>query len=432
MAKQLKTRDSDMSENTVPKPTAGEQHIYRTWRNDFPALTKKVNGQNFAFLDSAASSQKPEQVIRAMVSLMEGHYANIHRGLYYNSHQTTTDFEAARRTVAEFINAVSDKEIVFTRNSTEAINLVAQSWGRTFLKAGDEIILTEMEHHANIVPWQILQDQIGVKLKYVPIYEDGSLNIEKFKAMLSPKTKLVSVVHVSNALGTINDVKAITAAAKDFHRGIKVLVDGSQAVMHMNVNVQSIGCDFYTFTGHKLYGPTGIGVLWGDFDTLESMPPYQGGGDMIEIVTYNESLFKSAPARFEAGTPAFVEAVGLACAIDYVTQIGLDKIQKREQQLLAYAMDQLSEIDGLTFHGTAENKTGIISMSAQWGHSSDIAMILDQCGVAVRSGHHCCMPLMDILGVDATIRASFGLYTNETDIDALVIALKKAKDMLDA
>lgn len=419
-----------MAEQLAHKPTAGEQHIYRTWRNDFPALLKKVNGHDLVFLDSAASSQKPEAVINAMTGLLQGHYANIHRGLYYNSHQTTTDFEAARRTVAEFINAPSENEVIFTRNSTEAINLVAQCWGRKFLKKGDEIILTEMEHHANIVPWQILQEQIGIKIKYVPIYDDGSLNIEKFKAMLSPQTRLVSVVHVSNSLGTINDVKEICSIAKDFHRGIKVVVDGSQAAVHMSVNVQSIGCDFYTFTGHKLYGPTGIGVLWGDFETLETMPPYQGGGDMIDIVTYEESIFKGPPARFEAGTPAFIEAIGLAAAIDYVNNIGLDKIYKREQQLLAYAMDQLENIEGLTFHGTAEHKAGIISMSTDWGHSSDVAMILDQCGVAVRSGHHCCMPLMDILGVDATIRASFGLYTNEADIDALVYAMNKAKDML--
>lgn len=414
-----------------PNKSAGKNMgVYRAWRRDFPIFAKKIGGKDFAFLDTASSSQKPRVVLDAMRHSMEDHYANIHRGLYAYSHQTTNDFEAARKKVADFIVADSDKEIVFTRNSTEAINLVAQSWGRAFLERGDEVILTEMEHHANIVPWQILQDQIGIVLKFIKINKDGTLDLDHFESLLNERTKFVSVVHVSNSLGTVNDVKQITHIAKDFYSQIKVLVDGSQAVVHSAVNVKDIGCDFYAFTGHKLYGPTGIGVLWGDYATLESMPPYQGGGDMIEIVSYTESLFKSAPARFEAGTPAFVEAAGLGVAIDFVSDIGLSNIHAREQDLLRYANEKLQEVDGLNFFGEAPKKAGIISFTADWGHPSDVSMILDQCGVAVRAGHHCCMPLMDILGVDATIRASFGLYTMEEDVDALVDGLHKAKEML--
>ena len=287
-----------------------------------------------------------------------------------------------------------------------------------------------MEHHANIVPWQMLQKEIDFTIKYIPVQDDGSLDMDAYERLLRPETKLVSVVHVSNALGTINDVKQITHIAKDFTPQITVMIDGSQGVVHGPVNVQDIGCDFYVFTGHKLYGPTGVGVLWGKYDILDTMPPYQGGGDMIETVTFEGSTFKAPPGRFEAGTPAIVDVIGLGAAIDYVSAIGMDQIAQHERDLLDYARERIQEIDGLTFYGTMEDKAGVLCFTADWGHPSDITMILDQCGVAVRSGHHCCMPLMYILGVDATIRASLGLYSNANDIDLLIEGLEKAKELL--
>ena len=407
-----------------------QQATMTSFRNDFPVLSKTMNGKPVAFLDTGASAQKPRAVIDAMKAAMDTEYANIHRGLYQFSQVTTAKFEAVRAKVADFIGAVSEKEIIFTRNATEGINLVAQSWGRTNLKAGDEVIISGMEHHANIVPWQLLRDQIGIVIKVIPVLQDGTLDLKSLENLLSPKTKLVSFVHVSNALGTINPASTIIKSVYAYNRNIRILVDGSQAVVHGAVNVSALGADWYVFTGHKLYGPTGIGVLYGRYEVLQSMPPYQGGGDMIERVTFEKTTYKDAPARFEAGTPAIVEVLGLGAAIDYVAAIGMDNIAVHEQHLLAYGLDQLSDIPGLTLYGPAENRAGIISFTADWGHPSDIAMVLDQCGVAVRSGHHCCQPLMDKFGVDATIRASFGLYTNEADIDQLVQGIKKARDLL--
>jgi cysteine desulfurase/selenocysteine lyase len=398
-------------------------------RQDFPILQKTMNGQRLAYLDTGASAQKPQIVIDAMAQAMTNQYANIHRGLYEFSQVMTQQFETVRSKAAKFINAKSENEIVFTRNATEGINLVAQSWGRTNLKPGDEIILTGMEHHANIVPWHILKEQNGLVIKFIPVREDGSLDLEGFEKLLSPRTRLVGVVHVSNALGTINDVRRITAMAKNHDKQIKVLVDASQSVVHSSVSAQDIGCDFLVFTGHKLYGPTGIGVLWGRYDILESMPPYQGGGDMIETVTLEGSTFKPPPARFEAGTPAIVEVIGLGAAIDYMAAIDPAAIEEREQDLLAYAMDGLDGM-GLRFYGMAEDKAGIISFTADWGHPSDIATILDQGGVAVRAGHHCCQPLMRRFGIEATVRASLGLYSDENDIDQLVEGLAKARSLL--
>lgn len=400
------------------------------YRNDFPALRREVNGRPLVYLDSAASAQKPQFVIDAMNYVMETHYANIHRGLYHFSQETTRAFEAVRSKVAGFINAPSDQEIIFTRNATEGINLVAQSWGRQFLEEGDEIIISAMEHHANIVPWQLIHNQTGAVLRTIPVREDGSLDLNAFERLFNPRTKLVSIVHVSNALGTVNDVARITSFAKDFYPEIKVLVDGSQAVVHGKVDVQQIGCDFYVFTGHKLYGPTGIGVLWGRGDILDSMPPYQGGGDMVDTVTFERTTFKKPPARFEAGTPAIVEAIGLGAAIDYISGIGMDRVIASEHELLAYAMERLAEVEGLHYYGTAPGKAGIVAFTADWGHPSDIGMILDQYGVAVRTGHHCCQPIMERFNVDATVRASLGLYSGRTDIDILVEGLKKAKDLL--
>jgi cysteine desulfurase / selenocysteine lyase len=397
---------------------------------DFPALGTTMNGQPLVFLDSAASAQKPLAVIEAMDTVLRGGYSNIHRGLYRISQDLTAQFEAVRAKIAAFIGAESEKNIVFTRNATESINLVAQSWGRTHLKAGDEIIISAMEHHANIVPWQLLKDQIGVEIKIIPLSEGGTLDLAAFQNLLSPKTRLVSVVHISNALGTINPIKKINELAKAYSRNIHTLFDGSQGVVHSPVNMRDVGCDFYVFTGHKLYGPTGIGVLYGKAEALESMPPYQGGGDMIERVSFEGTTYKEPPYRFEAGTPAIVEVIGLGAAIDYVRAIGWETITAHEAALLAYGTDLLYTIKGLKLHGPASEKAGIFSFTLAGAHPSDIGMILDQQGIAIRTGHHCCMPLMKIIGVEATARASLALYSGKNDIDALVKGLEKARDML--
>jgi len=407
-----------------------EQQALHTWRDDFPALKQEVHGRPVAYLDTAASALKPQFVIDTMARVMETYYANIHRGLYSFSQQSTAAFEDVRNKVAGFINAPSAQEIVFTRNTTEAVNLVAQSWAAKYLQAGDEIILSGLEHHANIVPWHMLAEKIGVTIKVIPVQDDGSLDIEAFERMLTIDTKMVSLVHTSNSIGVVNNIKKIIQIAKDFYPETKVMVDGSQAVVHGSVDVQDLGCDFFAFTGHKIYGPSGVGVLWGKCDVLESMDPYQGGGDMIETVDFHHVTYKAPPARFEAGTPAIVEVIGMGAAIDYITSIGMDVIASYEKQMFTYAQDKIATIDGLTFYGTTADKIGILSFTAEWGHPSDIGMILDQCGVAVRTGHHCCQPLMRRFGIDATVRASLGMYTNETDIDALVAGLDKARSML--
>ena len=402
------------------------------YRDDFPILGKVMNGKPVVYLDSASSAQKPQIVLDTMRELYENSYANIHRGLYAFSQETTQMFEAVRPKVAEFINAPSDNEVIFTRNTTEGINLVAQSWGRNNLKEGDEIIITAMEHHANIVPWQLLAKQIGVVIKVVPVLDDGTLDFGVFLELLSEKTRLVALVHASNALGTINPVAKMVTATKEFNNEIMTLIDGTQSTVHGAVDVQEIGCDFFTFTGHKLYGPNGIGVLWGRGNVLADMPPYQGGGDMIETVGFgaHETTFKPAPARFEAGTPAIAEVIALGAAIDYVSAIGMENIAAHETALLDIMMRELHMIEGLKFYGTTQEKVGVVAFTAEWAHASDIAMILDQQGVAVRTGHHCCMPLMKRFGVDATVRASLGIYSNEADIQALVRGLKKAQEML--
>jgi cysteine desulfurase/selenocysteine lyase len=407
-----------MAAQSAAKMIAGIEKF----RKDFPVLKTRMNGKPLAFLDTAASSQKPQAVIDAMNAVYEGGYANIHRGLYRLSTDLTQKYEDVRGKVARFIGA-KENEIVFTRNATEAINLVAMSWGHRNLRTGDEVILTEMEHHANIVPWQILRDHIGIVIKTIPFNAEGVLDLTALEKALSPKTRLVALVHISNALGTVNPVKKIIGMVKNHNKAIHILIDGSQAVVHGTVNMADLGADFFVFTGHKLYGPTGIGILYGKFDVLNAMPPYQGGGDMINRVTFEKTTYKDAPYRFEAGTPAIVEAIGLGVAIDYVTTVGMDNIAAHEQELLAYATPALAEIRGLTIYGTAPDKAGIVSFTMQNTHPSDIGMVLDQCGVAVRAGHHCCMPLMARLGLDATVRASFGLYTNKNDIDQLVKGL---------
>ncbi len=398
-------------------------------RADFPMLRQEMHGKPLAFLDTASSAQKPQCVIDSMRAVEETGYANIHRGLYAISQQLTEDYEAVRHKLARFINTESENNIVFTRNATEAINLVTQSYARQNLQAGDEVMITAMEHHANIVPWQLLRDQIGITLKIIPFDKRGVLDLNAYKNLLGEKTKIVSIVHTSNALGTINPVKDIIATAKSYNENIITLVDGSQSIVHGTIDVQEIGCDFFAITGHKLYGPTGIGALYGRYDLLEAMSPYQGGGDMIEHVTFEKTTYNKAPFKFEAGTPAIVQVIGLGAAIDYVSRIGAESIQAHEHEILTYATEKLNEIDGLTIHGTAPNKAGILSFTIENTHPSDIGMILDQCGVAIRTGHHCCMPLMQALNIDSTARASIGLYTNKNDIDRLVEGLNKVKDM---
>jgi cysteine desulfurase/selenocysteine lyase len=412
---------------TVMKSDTSNSYDVVAIRADFPALNLEINGYPHAFLDSGASAQKPNQVLEQMDQAYRSEYANVHRGAYTLSQLATDNYENARTAVAKFMNAKTPDEIIFTRNVTAAINLVAHSYGREFLKAGDEIIISHMEHHANIVPWQLLRDAIGIELKVAPVDDAGNFLMAEFEQLLSSKTKLVAVTHVSNVLGTIVPIKDVVLLAH-IH-GAQVLIDGAQGIVHEGIDVQDLDADFYAFTGHKLYGPTGIGVLWGKLDLLNKMPPYQGGGDMIENVTFEKTTYREAPARFEAGTPPIVEAVGLAAAIDYVSDIGLTNIAAHEQSLLAYATPALSAIDGLTIIGQADNKAGIISFTLNDIHSHDIGTIIDARGVAVRAGHHCAQPLMDRYGVAATARASFGLYSNTQDIDQLVDALNYVKEI---
>jgi cysteine desulfurase / selenocysteine lyase len=413
--------------NTVMKPDADVAYDVAAIRADFPALSLEINGHPLAFLDSGASAQKPAQVLERMDQAYRSEYANVHRGAYTLSQLATDNYENARTTVAKFMNAKTPDEVIFTRNVTAAINLVAYSYGREFLSAGDEIIISHMEHHANIVPWQLLRDAIGIEIKIAPIDDAGNFLVDEFKKLLGPKTKLVAVTQVSNVLGTIVPIKEVVRLSHG--AGAHVLIDGAQGIVHEGIDVQDLDAEFYTFTGHKLYGPSGIGVLWGKLDLLNSMPPYQGGGDMIENVTFEKSTYREAPARFEAGTPPIVEAVGLATAVDYVTSIGLGNIAAHENSVLAYATDALSEIEGLRIIGQAENKAGIISFELEGAHPHDIGTIIDSKGVAVRAGHHCAQPLMDRYGVAATARASLGMYSNTDDIDQLVGALNYVKEI---
>lgn len=390
-------------------------------RADFPILGERVYGRPLVYLDSAASAQKPAPVLAAMDEAYRTYYANVHRGLHHLSERATEAFEGARAKIASFLNARSADEIVFVRGATEAINLVASSYGRRFLTAGDEVILSQLEHHANIVPWQMLRDEKGIVLKVVPIDDDGRLDLDAYHAMLSPRTRLVAITHVSNALGVITPVHAIVEAAK--HHGAHVLLDGCQAVPHLAVDVQALGCDFYVFSGHKLYGPTGIGVLWGRGEILAEMPPYQGGGEMIAAVSFEKTTFKAPPQRFEAGTPAIVEAIGLGAAVDYLLAIGMDRIRAHDQALLAYATERLATVPGARLYGRGDAKVAILSFGLDGVHPHDIGTFLDRAGIAVRAGHHCAQPLMTRLGVAATARASFGLYNTTEEADALIATL---------
>lgn len=387
-------------------------------RADFPILTQTIRNKPLVYLDNAASCQKPQSVIDSIVHTYSQEYANIHRGVHTLSVRATDRFEGAREKVRAFINAASTKEIIFVRGATEAINLVAQSYGKSQLKPGDEIIISAMEHHANIVPWQMLCQQTGTVLKVAPINQQGELIFTEFEQLLGPKTKLVAITHMSNALGTINPVEQIIAAAHA--QQIPVLLDGAQAIPHMAVDVQALDCDFYVFSGHKLYGPSGTGVLYAKQALLEAMPPYQGGGDMIRKVTFAETEYAGLPHKFEAGTPAIAEIIGLGAAIDYLNQVGMTAIAEYEASLLAYATEGAMQIKGLNIIGQAAEKGGILSFTLDRIHPHDIGTMLDSLGIAIRAGHHCAMPVMDFYGVPATARASFAMYNTRQEIDVLL------------
>ncbi|MEX2642665.1 MAG: cysteine desulfurase [Acetobacterales bacterium] len=396
-------------------------------RADFPILSETVHGKPLVFLDNAASAQKPRQVFDAERDVYEHGYANIHRGVHYLSQVATQKFEESRAKVRAFLNAPDVDEIVFVRGATEAINLVAHSYGRAFMEPGDEVVISVLEHHSNIVPWQMLRDERGIVLKAATATPDGMIDLDSMKRMIGPKTKLVAITHMSNALGTIQPVDEIVAMAKQV--GAHVLIDGCQAVPHMPVDVQALGCDFYVFSGHKLYGPTGIGVLWGRGELLSQMPPYQGGGEMIARVSIEKTRYKNIPHRFEAGTPAIIQGIGLGAAIDYVNAVGFDWIAWHERDLLDYAMEKLRGVNSLTMHGQGEPRGSILSFTMEGAHPHDIGTILDDKGVAVRAGHHCAEPLMDFYGLKATTRASFGLYNTREEVDALVDAIGAVQEI---
>lgn len=394
-------------------------------RHDFPILAETNRGKPIIYLDSAASAQKPRQVIDAMSNFYLQDYANIHRGIYELSERATKLYEDTREQVKKYIHAHHAEEIIFVSGTTEGINLVAQSYGRTNWQAGDEIILSEMEHHSNIVPWYLLKEQMGIELKVIPVTDAGALDLDAYKKLFSSRTKMVALGHASNVLGTINPIKEITAIAHEYN--VPVLVDGAQAVPHMAIDVQDLDCDFYVFSAHKLYGPTGIGILYGKKALLEAMPPYQGGGDMIETVSFSKVTYAKVPQRFEAGTPDIGGVIGLSAAINYVQAISMETIFAHEQELLSYAEPKLLAIPGLRLIGTTQPKVGVISFVIDGIHPHDIGTVLDHEGIAVRAGHHCAMPLMERFKVPATVRASFGVYNDEADIDALIAALQLAK-----
>jgi cysteine desulfurase/selenocysteine lyase len=396
-------------------------------RADFPILHQQAHGHPLIYLDNAATSQKPKVVINAIVRYYEGYNANIHRGVHYLSERATAEYEAARKTVQAFLNAARPAEIVFVRGTTEAINLVAQTYGRVHAGAGDEVLITAMEHHSNIVPWQLLCEEKRAKLRVAPINDAGELILEEFEKLLGPRTKIVAVGHVSNALGTVNPIAAIVKMAHA--RNIPVLVDGAQAAPRMPVDVQELDCDFYAFSGHKAYGPTGIGVLYGKLPLLEAMPPYQCGGEMISSVSFEKTVYNKVPHKFEAGTPDISGPIGLRAAIEYLNKLGMENIAKYEHELLRYATEEVSAIPGVRLIGTAKEKAGVLSFVMDGVHPHDVGTILDQEGIAIRTGHHCAQPVMARFGLDATARASFGLYNTKEEIDALVRGLGKVREV---
>lgn len=396
-------------------------------RKDFPILNECVNGYPLVYLDNAATTQRPSSVIAAVNDFYSHYNANVHRGVHTLSDKATQAFEHARENVRQYINANSIKEIIFTKGTTESINLVAQTYGRTHIKPGDEIIVSEMEHHANIVPWQMLCEQTDATLKVIPIDDNGDLIIDEYQKLLNDKVKLVAVGHISNALGTINPIKKIIDLAHEHN--IPVLIDGAQAGPHTKIDILELDCDFYCFSAHKMYGPTGVGVLYGKEKLLDAMPPYQGGGEMIKMVSFEKTLYNELPAKFEAGTPNIAGVIGLSAAVDYINSVGLDNIEKKEQMLLQYATDKANNVDGLKIIGQAKNKAAILSFILNGIHPHDIGTIVNNYGVAIRTGHHCAMPVMQHFNVPATARASFTFYNTEEEIDQLFFALQKTREV---
>jgi len=397
-------------------------------RQDFKILNQKAHNKPLVYLDNAATTQKPQVVIDAITQYYETLNSNIHRGVHFLSQKATDAFEEARQCVQQFIHAKKREEIIFTKGTTESINLIASSFGKTFLQNGDEVIISAMEHHANIVPWQMICEEKGASLKILPMTEQGVLQIEKLEEMINLKTKIIAITHISNSLGTINPIKEIILKAHQHN--IPVMIDGAQAVSHLKVDVQDLDCDFYCFSGHKMYGPMGIGIMYGKEEWLNRMPPYQGGGEMIKNVTFEKTTYNDLPFKFEAGTPSVGDVIGLKKAIDYIGNLGIDNIAKHEEKLLHYATEQLLKIDGLKIIGTAPAKTSIISFNIEGVHPYDAGVIIDRLGVAVRTGHHCTQPVMDFFSIPGTIRASFALYNEQEEVDLLVSAIKKAKEML--
>jgi cysteine desulfurase/selenocysteine lyase len=396
-------------------------------REDFPILTRQVHGKPLVYFDTAASAQRPLAVIEAIDNFYRLHNANVHRGVHQLSQEATDLYEAARRSLARFINARSEREVIFTRGTTESINLVAQSFLRPRIGPGDEILITHMEHHSNIVPWQMLCEQTGASLKVVPINQRGELELDVLETMLSERVKLLGIVHISNALGTVNPIEEVVRMARRFD--IPVLVDGAQAMPHQQVDVQALACDFYCLSGHKMYGPTGIGALWAREEILEDMPPWQGGGEMISKVTFEETIFNELPAKFEAGTPNIAGGVGLGAAVEYLSGLGMDAISAHENQVLEVATGKLSAIEGLRIIGTARHKAGVISFTLGDIHPHDLGTVIDHYGVALRTGHHCAMPVMQFFNVPATARVSFGLYNTLEEVDILIDALEQSREM---
>jgi cysteine desulfurase / selenocysteine lyase len=403
------------------------EDLVRLWRRDFPILDTHPNGKPLVYLDNAATTQKPYRVIETEADYYRDTNSNVHRGVHWLAERATEAYERSRATVAKFINAADTSEIVFVRGTTEAINLVANSFARPRLQPGDEIVLSAIEHHSNIVPWQLACEQTGAALKVVPVDDTGTLDVEAYRRLLGPRTKLVALAHVSNALGTVNPVGALIAIAHE--RGIPVLLDGAQAVAHLSVDVQALDCDFYAFSGHKLYGPTGIGVLYGKAAWLDAMPPWQGGGDMIRTVSFEKTTYNELPWKFEAGTPNIAGAIALAAAIDYVGSLGFSTIEAGERALLEYATAELRRVDGVKLIGTAAEKSGILSFVVDGIHAHDVGSILSDAGIAVRAGHHCAMPAMARFNVAATVRASLALYNTHDEIDALVSGLARVKEL---
>ena len=396
-------------------------------RADFPILSEEIRGQSLVFLDSAASAQKPRQVIDRVSDVYETSYANVHRGLHYLSEHATAAYEGAREKIRAFINADDVREVIYTKGATDAINLVAGSWGRQNLQAGDEIIISYAEHHSNIVPWQLLCEEKGAVLKVIPVDDEGAFHLDDFTALLSERTKIVAVTHVSNVLGTVLPIKEMARLAHQ--QGAVIMIDGCQGITHITIDVQDLDCDFYAFSGHKLYGPSGIGVLYGKAHLREAMPPYQSGGDMIERVTFAKTTWAELPHKFEAGTPPIAQAIGLGAAIDYVRSIGIAAIAAHEQDLLNYTTQKLSAVDGVRLIGTAAGKGSVISFVMDCAHPHDIATIVDQTGVAIRAGHHCAQPLIDRFEIPSAARASFGMYNTRDDADRLVASLEKVKEI---